>query len=111
MSLAILRNARHFLVAVAILLFVVLASCSINKYAVAAGLPKPDEALQTGTVYGYDLYIWECYQGKRIVVYRYSSEMTASSYTREEASCGETTPIEKKLETETKRERNPDTFW
>lgn len=88
-----------------------LTSCSSNKYVVAAGLPKPDRGFQTGTVYGIDVYVWECYQGKHIVLHRNSSEMTVGPYTREEAACGETTPIEKQLANTARHPLNPDSFW
>lgn len=89
-----------------------LTACSSNKSVVAAGLPDPDRGFQTGTVAGYDVWIWECYQDKHIVIYRTSAEMTAGMYEREETPCGELTPIELKLaDVEPKRERDPSTFW
>ncbi len=92
-------------------MIVVFSFSPFNKYIVATGLPDPDSAYQTGTLYGYDVYIWECYQGKRIVVYRYSSEMTAGAYSREETACGGVTGIEEKLAGERKRERGAGGFW
>lgn len=89
----------------------VFSSCSVNKYIVAAGLPTPDRAYQTGTIYGYDVYIWECYQNKRIVLWKTSAEMTSGPFTREETVCGGTTPIEAKLAEAQKRERDPRSFW
>lgn len=88
-----------------------LAACSSNKYVVAAGLPAPNSGFQTGTVHGYDVYIWDCYQTKRIVVYRESAEMRVGPYMREEALCGEMTPIETKLANERKRTLDPSRFW
>ena len=98
------------LCAFAVLAFLFTA-CSFNKYVIAAGLPTPDRGYQTGSIYGYDVYIWECYQSKHIVVWRTSAEMSAGPFTREETACGATTPIEEKLVTETKRERDPHSFW
>ncbi len=86
-------------------------SCSFNKYVVAAGLPAPDTAFQTGTVVGYNVYIWECYQGKRIVLYNETSEMRAGPFKREEAPCQGTTDIEKALANVSKRALNPKAFW
>lgn len=110
------RLAVGILVALALLCTVsalafLLSSCSFNKYIVAAGLPAPDRAFQTGTIYGVDVYVWECYQGKHIVLHRNSSEMAAGPFTREEAACGDTTSIEKQLASTPTRPLNPDHFW
>lgn len=93
------------------LMLVLLSACSSNKYVVAAGLPAPDSGFQTGTAFGYDVYIWECYRGKRIVVYRESAEMRVGPFVREEAACGAMTPIETKLANERKRVLDPSRFW
>lgn len=91
---------------------VVFTACTSNKYIAAAGLPDPDRGYQTGTIYGYDLWIWECYQGKHIVVSRYSSEMTRGLYNREVTPCGELTPIELQVaDVEQKRDFDPSAFW
>ncbi len=88
-----------------------LTSCSFNKYVVAAGLPAPDAGFQTGTVAGYNVYVWNCYQGKKIVLYNVTSELLAREYKREEAPCGGTTDIETKLAKEPQRALNPASFW
>jgi hypothetical protein len=97
---------------VALLLAILLTSCGLNKYDIAAGLPNPDTAYMTGTVAGHNLYIWECYQGKHIVIYQEAGEMWASLYTREESLCGSQTAIEIKLaDIKPKREIDPQLFW
>ncbi len=88
-----------------------LSACSFNKYIVAAGLPPPDTGFQTGTVAGYNVYIWNCCQGKRIVLYNGTSEMVARAFVREEALCGGTTEIEKTLANVPRRALNPESFW
>jgi hypothetical protein len=88
-----------------------LSSSPLNKYVVAAGLPEPDRAYQTGTIYGYNLYVWNCYQNKHIVVFHWTSEMTSHPFSREEAACGATTPIETQLAGEKTRELDPNRFW
>lgn len=95
-------------VACIVLLF---TQCSFNKYVVAAGLPNPDIAYQTGTVAGYNVYIWECYQGKRIVLYNTTSEMTSGPFKREEASCGGTAAMELVLAKERRNDLDPRRFW
>jgi hypothetical protein len=92
-------------------LVILFSSCSFNKYVLAAGLPTPDAGFQTGNVAGYNVYIWECYHGKRIVLYNTSSELLSMAFQRQEAPCGGTTEIEKTLAKETKRNLNPSTFW
>lgn len=112
------KTKRLLVIAVVILvlcafaaLAVVFTACTSNKYIVAAGLPDPDSGYQTGTIYGYDLWIWDCYQSKHIVLWRTSAEFTVGQYTREESPCGAQTPIEIKLANEPKRERDPKSFW
>ena len=95
---------------VLVLLFL-FTSCSFNKYIVAAGLPKPDRAFQTGTVAGYDVFIWDCYQGKRIVLYHESSEMRSGPFVRQEVACGQMAPIEQTLASTPRHDLNPDNFW
>lgn len=89
----------------------VFTSCAFNQYIIAAGLPNPDAGFQTGTVVGYNVYIWECYQGKRIAIYHETSEMYSGPYKREEVPCGEMTSIEKSLANVPKRPLNPNAFW
>jgi hypothetical protein len=99
------------LVCVAGVVIVFISSCSVNKYIVAAGLPAPDSGFQTGSIYGYDVFIWDCYQGKHIVLYHTSSEMTSGPYSRQETACGELAPIEIQLANERKRILDPSRFW
>jgi hypothetical protein len=113
------NKAKWFLAVGAILVLLcvcgaaafVFTTFTSNKYIAAAGLPNPDSGYQTGTIYGYDVWVWECYQNKHIVLWRTSAEFTAGQYTREEAACGERTLIEVKLQGEQKRVRDPKNFW
>lgn len=113
------RWRTTFIVLTAILLVCGLGICAAiftaftsNKYIAAAGLPAPDRGFQTGSIYGYDVWLWDCYQNKHIAVYRTSAEMTAGLYERQEVPCGELTPIETQLaNVEPKRDRDPSAFW
>ena len=105
------KVGRIFGLCFVLLVVILLTSCSSNRDSIAAGLPAPDTGFYTGTVAGYNVFIWECYQGKRIVVFKTSAEMTSSDYKRQESPCGETTAIEKQLETEQKRVLDPKEFW
>ncbi len=86
-------------------------SCSFNKPLVAGGLPNPDRAFQTGTVAGYNVYIWDCFQNKHIVVYNFTGEMYSAAFEREESVCGAMTPMEEKLLPEKRRDLDPNNFW
>ncbi len=49
-------------------------------------------------VQGDEIYVWECLNGQRVVVYRSHAEWACGDPRRETAACGEKTPIEKKTE-------------
>lgn len=57
----------------------------------------PDRACRTGGAAGYDVYIWSCYNQQRVVIYKFSGELSCQEPQRETASCGGQTAIEKKL--------------
>lgn len=59
------------------LVYFLLTSCSVNKPLVASDLPKPDRAFQTGAAAGYNVYVWECYRNKHIVVYNFRAKCSA----------------------------------
>jgi len=96
---------------IVLLTLFLISSCSSNRNTIAEGLPAPDIGYITGSVAGYNVYIWECYQGRRIVIFNTSAEFTSSDYIRQESPCGETTRIEKQLINEPKRELDPNLFW
>lgn len=85
-------------------------ACSFNKPLVAGDLPTPDRAFQTGTVAGYNVYIWDCFQNKHIVVYNATGEMYSGPYKREESACGTMTPMEEKTLPDRKRDLDPNGF-
>ncbi|MBI4674023.1 MAG: hypothetical protein HY741_20445 [Chloroflexi bacterium] len=86
-------------------------SCSFNKYWVASDLPKPDHGFQTGTVAGYNVYVWDCFRNKHVVLYNETAEFRSGPYKREESACGVMTPTEEKLLPQSTRELNPNLFW
>ena len=87
------------------------SSCSFNKPFVAADLPNPDRAFQTGTVAGYNVYVWECYQNKHIVVYNATAEFYSGPFKREESMCGTLTPIEVNSAEQKMHPIDPRNFW
>lgn len=92
------------------LVYFLLTSCAVNKPLVASDLPKPDYAFQTGTVAGYNVYVWECYRDKHIVVYNFTGEMFSGPYKREESACGTLTPIEEAALPQKRRDLDPNRF-
>ncbi len=81
-----------------LLLLTVLSGCGITYHMHAAGMPEPDERIITGTTHGFSLDVWHCYNDKRVVIYRYSSEFTGGIYSKEESACDELTTFEKSEE-------------
>lgn len=57
----------------------------------------PDRSCRTGEVHGYDVYIWECIDQQRVVVYAYSGETSCEEPQREVVACGQLTAIEQEL--------------
>jgi len=92
------------------LVYFLLTSCSVNKPLVASDLPKPDRAFQTGAAAGYNVYVWECYRNKHIVVYNFTGEMFSGPYKREESACGTLTPIEEQALPDKRRDLDPGRF-
>lgn len=90
--------------------FFLLTSCSFNKPLVASDLPKPDKAFQTGTAAGANVYVWDCFQNKHVVVYNETSEFRSGPYMREESACGTLTPTEEKLLPYKRRDLDPNLF-
>lgn len=90
--------------------FFLLTSCSFNKPLVASDLPKPDRAFQTGTVAGANVYVWDCFQNKHVVVYNETSEFRSGPYKREESACGTLTPMEERLLPQKRRDLDPNGF-
>jgi hypothetical protein len=57
----------------------------------------PDRSCSTGSVQGYDVYIWDCRDGRHTVVAQYSAEMSCQSAIEETSACGSLTPLEATL--------------
>ena len=58
---------------------------------------SPDRQCRTGTEAGYDVYIWECIGGERVVLSSYSSPISCSQPVEEKVACGKVTSIETRL--------------
>ena len=68
----------------------------------------PDLQYQTGTTHGYDMFVWNCVDGARVVISQYSAEMTCQRAKLEVAPCGARTSLEVSLAGERRR---PITRW
>jgi len=94
---------RYINYAAIAMITIFLGACCTQPWNRFPQLKRPDTSYRTGHSHGYDLYIWECREGKRMVVYRHAGGMTCSEPVLETAPCGGQTPIEKKLASEEKR--------
>lgn len=94
-----------------LILTLALVGCGLNRDGIAKGLPNPDTAFSNGFPSGDLVFIWDCFQGKRIAIYRSYSELSADPYQRQEVACGELTPIEKSMPLNERRPQDPKTFW
>jgi hypothetical protein len=64
----------------------------------------PDHSYSTGgSVYGDDVYVWDCLEGKHIVVHQFSAEMSCSAAEREIVACGALTEFERRVAHEAHR--------
>ena len=86
-----------------LLLALLLSGCCRRAWKVYRELPTPDEAYITGSTHGYTVYIWNCYNNKRVVVYQFSAEMSCKYPEKEEVACGEQAEIEKEVEGQKKK--------
>jgi len=60
----------------------------------------PDHECMTGLEGGYDIAVWDCLDGGRVVAYRWSSTVGCSGVTVQRAACGELTTFETRLSDE-----------
>jgi hypothetical protein len=80
-----------------ILLLFLLTGCCQPPWEKFEISTPPDRSCRTGTTHGYDVYIWNCQNNQKVVIYQYSTEMTCQKSQKETARCGELTSIEKTL--------------
>ncbi len=92
-----------------ILIATTLSSCCARAWKVFRELPPPDESYRTGLggTHGYDVYIWNCHEDKRVVVFSFSAEMSCKGPEKEETECGGMTPLEVTLR-EVKKDSVPE---
>ena len=74
-----------------------LGGCCHDPWVAHPEAVPPDRSCSTGSVQGWDVYVWDCLRGEHVVVAQYSAEMTCEAPVRETSACGTTTPLEDKL--------------
>lgn len=90
---------RSYILYFLIFLNLSILNCRISYFFQTIALPKPDKHLHTGTFMGYEIFLWNCLNEKRIVVYRWETEMSFvdfDPYHKEESFCNEMTEFEKR---------------
>lgn len=56
----------------------------------------PDHSCRTGGGVGHDVWIWECVENRRVVIYQYCGGFVGCRPAeREEVACGGRTPFER----------------
>lgn len=75
-----------------------LNGCCASPWLKFPNSQMPDMQYRTGSLQGYDVYVWECQNGKRTAVYKNSGPLLACDEPEVEVrSCGDLTEIEKKV--------------
>jgi hypothetical protein len=88
-------KARRFFVACALFWGVGCASSPWVEHPMTA---TPDRSCRTGHEVGADVYIWECHEQRRVVVYQTCSALLGCDRAiRQTSECGDRTSIEREL--------------
>lgn len=66
-----------------ILVALIAAGCCSDPWRVYPEHTAPDRTCSTGSVAGYDVYIWDCLRGQHVVVAQWSGEMSCRSPVQE----------------------------
>jgi hypothetical protein len=100
------------LAALALALAGLASGCCSDPWSAYPESAAPDDQYTTGSgTHGYDVYVWSCLKGQRVVVAQFSSEMSCQAPRREAAPCGGTTAIEKQLASEPRSPARPGRDW
>ena len=75
-----------------------LSGCCRDPWSAYRMPVPPDHACTTGSsTHGDDVYVWDCHEGRRVVVAQYSAEMGCSPARQDTAPCGTVTRLETEL--------------
>lgn len=76
---------------------------------------RPDLTCDSKRITGYTAYIWNCHDGRRIVIHQAASELIRFSAVREKVACGEKTKFEQENDLNDKDQYEclpaESTFW
>lgn len=75
----------------------VFSGCCASPWLKFPNSQMPDMQYRTGASQGYDVYVWECQNGKRTAVYKHSGLFACDEPEQEVRPCGDLTEIEKKV--------------
>jgi len=90
-----LFNERIHLILSALALVCLCAGCTPKAWNTHPMPVPPDQSCRTGACAGYDVWIWDCIQNRRVVVYQFCGSFTGCNRAeREEVACGERSPFE-----------------
>ncbi len=95
-----------------VLLVLGMLACGGRAWDVS-GAPKapPDEQFRTGVEVGYDAWIWNCYEGQRVVVTQSSSACFGASKAQiQKGPCGAPMEVEKRFPERERRDPIPDGY-
>jgi hypothetical protein len=79
------------------LLFFASGCCGRPWSAFPNSVPPDEQLSNTSATHGYDMYVWHCLNGARVVVAQFSAEMSCRAPERETAACGATTQLEARV--------------
>ena len=71
----------------------------------------PDSSCFEGGTHGWEIFVWDCVDGKHVVVGQFSAEMTCQAAIQQTAPCGERTQLEVEEVDTGKCKLAPDTRW
>ncbi len=87
--------------ALAVAAAVGLAGCCQDPWEAFPEKNPPDRQCVTGgSAAGFDVYVWECLRGQRVVLAQYSAELSCRKPERATAACGGETTLDKAIKIE-----------
>ena len=79
-------------------LVVALVGCAQYPWVTHPMSRAPDRSCRTGGGAGHDVWMWDCLDGRHVVVSQYCGGLVGCSKAeREETACGDKTPLEKRI--------------
>lgn len=75
----------------------IICSCAYEPWKKFPIKEQPDFSCGTGGVAGYEIYVWNCVENKRVAVYQFQTEFISHPWTKEMSECNRVTSIEDKL--------------